>query len=156
VIDNLTFEIIKRIIADVGAMPGQTGKVGLTDSNLALAKRVVVQYDTATLEHNIYSGKLTLNDTHVMRGLLVDLSTDGHEYIFAFRMDDMPIHVLRADYLDPQESFFRIYNEEKWVMPNTQMKAKVLANFEQFVSWGLLWEECTETGDLYDLVITLI
>jgi len=171
-IDSLTFEIIKRVVADLGAVPGPDfGKVGLTDPGLLLAKTLTVRYDEKTnAEHSIYAGKLVFRDsskTSSMRGLLVNLTMDaseGHlnepyyEFLFVFRMDDMPIHTIKVVYDDPSESFIRIYNEDKdrWIRPSMYMKARILADFERIVSWGIMWEDCKEVSDLYDIAVKLV
>lgn len=159
-IDNLTFEIIKRVVADLGAVPSKEfGRVGLTDSGLLLSKTLTIKYDdSVTVEHDIYAGKLTLKDSAI-RGLLVNLTVeDAYEFLFVFRMDDMPIHSIRVVYDDPTESFIRIYSQDKdkWIRPSVYMKARILADFEQFVSWGIMWEDCKEVSDLYEIAVKLV
>jgi len=159
-IDNLTFEMIKRIVVDVGAVPDEAfGSRGLASFGLALQKTMSVKYDDGTeREHTIYSGKLKLEDSS-LRGLLVDLSADGdYEFLFLFRFDSMPMHAAKVVYGNPEDSFFRIYNDktENWMVPSIEMTAGLLASFEKFVSWGLLWDECKETSDLYDVAVNLV
>lgn len=159
-IDNLTFEIIKRITADVGAVPDKAiGTRGLASSALLLQKTLSVRYeDGKTYEHDIYSGKLTLGESE-LRGLLIDLSTDdAYEFLFMFRFDSMPIHAIRVIHSHPEDSFVRIYNSEKdtWIIPSLFMIARLLADFERFVSWGFLWDECKNTSDLYDVAVKLV
>ena len=48
-IDSLTFEMIKRIVADVGAVPDDFGLRGLTSEGLALQKTLSVRYDDGFL-----------------------------------------------------------------------------------------------------------
>jgi len=159
-IDNLTFEIIKRIVADVGAVPDKAvGTRGLASSDLLLQKTLSVRYeDGKSYEHDIYSGKLKLGES-VLKGLLIDLSVDGaYEFLFMFRFDSMPIHAIRVIHNHQDESFVRIYNDEKetWIVPSLYMVARLLADFERFVSWGCLWDECKSISDLYDVAVKLV
>ena len=160
-IDNLTFEIIKRIAADVGAVPDKKtlGTRGLASSELLLHKTLSVRYDGGkTLEHDIYSGKLQLGESE-LKGLLIDLTVDdSYEFLFMFRFDLMPIHSVRVIHDHPEDSFMRIYNSEKetWIVPSLYMIARLLADFERFVSWGFLWDECKDTSDLYDVAVKLV
>jgi len=158
--DNLTFETIKRITADVGAIPNDSfGIRGLTSEGLLLQKRLSVRYDDKeVLEHDIYSGKLQLEKSE-LRALLVNLTVDDeYEFLFVFRFDLMPIHVIRVIYGRPEDSFIRIYNDEKdtWIVPGVAMNAGLLVSFEKFVSWGLLWDECKNTSDLYNVAVKLV
>ena len=159
-IDSLTFEMIKRIVADVGAVPDEGfGTRGLASSGLTLQKTLSVRYeDGASFEHDIYSGKLQLDQSE-LRGLLVNLSLDDtYEFLFVFRFDAMPMHAIRVIYGSPEDSFIRIYNDEKetWIIPSVAMNAGLLASFEKFVSWGLLWDECKNTSDLYEIAVKLV
>ena len=159
-IDTLTYEIIKRIVTDVGAVPDKAfGSRGLASSDLLLQKTLSVRYeDGKKYEHNIYSGKIILGESE-LKGLLIDLSiNDSYEFLFVFRFDSMPIHAIRVIYNHQEDSFIRIYNSEKeiWITPSLYMAAKLLADFERFVSWGFLWDEYKNTSDLYDVAVTLV
>jgi len=158
--DNLSYEIIKRILADVGATSGKLfGKVGLTDTALKLDKQVVVRYDDRDRKHDVYSGKISLGDSSKIYGLLINLSIDGEsEFLFLFRMDNLPIHAVRVIYDNSADSFFKIYDSEKtvWREANIYAKARVLADFERLVSWGAMWEDYIDIKDLYDAAISLI
>lgn len=158
-IDNLTFEIIIRIIADVGAVPNASFGKGLTDPSLMLEKTLSLKYDNnITKSHALFSGKLDLGDSTI-RGLLIDLSIGKScEFLFMFRMDAMPIHAVKVLYDDPPESFIKIYREEtdSWIFPSMYMKAKMLSEFERIVAWGMLWDKCKETSDLYDVAKVLV
>lgn len=159
-IDNLTFEMIKRIVADIGAVPDEAfGTRGLAHSGLALQKTMSIRYDDgAEHEHSIYSGKLLLDQSE-LRGLLVDLTVDGmYEFLFLFRFQSMPVHAIKVVYGNPEDSFIRIYNDktENWIIPSVEMTAGLLASFEKFVSWGVLWDECKEVSDLYGIAVNLV
>ena len=164
-IDNLTFEIIKRIIADVGVIPNLDVSAdsklnrGLASSGLLLHKTLSVRYEDGTeYEHDIYSGKLEIEDS-ILKGLLVNLSIkDTDEFIFVFRFNTLPIHAIRVIYNSQEDSFIRIRsnNTEKWVVPSVYMIARLLSEFEQFVSWGHIWNECKDINDLYDVVVKLV
>jgi len=158
-IDNLTFEILKRVVANVGAAPDAFGIRGLADSNLALQKTISIRYDDGIeFDHSVHAGKLQIGE-HELRALLVNLSVDDiYEFLFVFRMGTMPIHAIKVVYNNTEESFIKIYHEEKdkWIVPSMHIKARLLSDFEQFVSWGLLWNECKEVSDLYKVVIILV
>ena len=159
-IDNLVFEMIKRIVADVGAVPDDAlGSRGLADAGLLLQKTMSVRYDDGERhEHNLYSGKLQLDQSE-LKALLVNLSVDGsYEFLLLFRFDSMPIHAIRVVYGSLADSFIRIYNDKKesWIVPSVEMIAGLLASFEKFVSWGLLWNECKEVSDLYTVAVKLV
>ena len=158
--DNLTFEIIKRIVTNVGAVPDEAfGTRGLASSDLLLSKTLSVKYDDGkSSEHDIYSGKLNIDETE-LRSLLVNLSIDQtHEFLFVFRYGSMPIHAIKVVYGSPEDSFIRIYHDEedKWILPSVYMKARLLGDFERFVSWGLLWNDCKENSDLYNIAVKLV
>ena len=160
IVDNLSKEIIRRIFADIGAAPGRMfGRVGLVDSSLRLAKSIIVRYDDMDRRHDVYAGQISLHPSN-LRGLFVNLTVDDdNEYLFIFRMDELPIHALRVVYdIDGDDCFFRVFEEEKgiWRDANMYMKARMLADFERMVSWGLLWEDCKETKDLYTVATELI
>lgn len=159
-IDNLSQEIIKRVLADVGVMPDMLGR-GLTDNALLLEKRMGVSYDDGIRYHDIYAGKLNLSDAE-MRGLIIDLSVENEpEFLFLFRVDALPIHAVRMTYNAPEVSihncFLRIQNLEKkhWYNPSVELLAKILAQFERIVSYGLLWDKCLEVSDLYEAAVKL-
>ncbi|KKN67661.1 hypothetical protein LCGC14_0459200 [marine sediment metagenome] len=160
IVDNLSKEVIKRIFADIGAVPGKLfGRVGLVDPALRLAKTITVRYDDMDRRHDVYAGQMPIKSS-TLRGLFVNLTVeDDHEYLFIFRMDELPIHALRAVYdADGDDDFFRIFEEEKgiWREANMYMKARLLADFERMVSWGLLWEDCEDVKDLYTVATELI
>lgn len=161
IVDNLSKEIIKRIFADIGASPGRMfGKVGLVDPSLKLAKTITVRYDDKDRQHDIYAGQMKIKESR-LRGLFVNLSVeDEYEYLFIFRMDELPIHAFRVVYdINSDDCFFRILEEEEkgiWRDATMYMKARVLADFERMVTWGLLWEDCKEVSDLYTVATGLI
>jgi hypothetical protein len=158
-IDNLSQEIIKRILADIGATPGMFGKVGLVDPLLKLAKTIKVRYDDRDRQHDIYAGQVIIGQSSKLRGLFIDLTVDMEpEYLFVFRMDELPIHALRAVYDSSNDCFFRVFDSENtiWKESSLYMKARILSDFERFVSWGLLWQDCHEIDDLYKAAIELI
>ena len=157
--DNLTYEMMKRILADVGAVPGKYfGTAGLVVPELLLQKTIKVRYDDKDREHNIYAGMLKIKESN-LRGILINLTVDTPEYIFIFRFDELPIHAVKVlfDEMD-LEAYCKVYNSEKeiWVESSAYMKAKLLSEFERFVSWGILWEDCKNIKDLYDVTSTLI
>lgn len=160
--DLLTTEIVKRIVADIGAVPGFVGRRGLTDTNFRLVKTIKIKYDDCDREHDVYSGKLTLKGESCIKGLLVDLTVDdSNEYLFMFRMDDLPIYAAQISYDPEQEegSFKKLNikdNNETWEPLGMFNKARMLADFERIVSWGLMWEDCKETQDLFDAAVKLI
>lgn len=159
-IDNLTKEIIKRILSDVGAVPEHFGERGLTDDNFSLAKKIAVQYEDGPEYHMMYSGQLKIGDS-VLRGLLTDLTVDSvAEYLFVFRVDDLPIHAIRMVYVPDvldTDCYIRIQKEEgTWFTPSVEIMAKMLVEFEKIVSYGLLWNDCTANSDLYDVAVSLI
>jgi hypothetical protein len=159
IIETLSKEIIKRIFADVGAVPGKMfGRTGLVDSKLKLAKTVTVRYDDVDRQHDVFAGQIIVGQSK-LRGLLINLTVDNDaEYLFLFRMDESPIHALRSVYYNEDDGFFRIFNKEAAVWREAPMyaKARILADFERMVSWGLLWEDCADVPDLYSSALELI
>ena len=156
--------IVRRIIADVGAAPNAVGKTGLTVSELLLNKVIKVNYDDGVHEHDVYSGKISIEST-VLKGLLVDLTIDIPEYLFVFRMDNMPIHAAKAlyDEIDLGETFLRVYYPDKekepsftWRDSGLYIKARMLSDFEKIVSYGFMWEDCKDIEDLYEAAVSLI
>jgi len=159
-IDNLTREIIKRILANVGAVPGFIGDNGLASKRFNLLKKISISYSDGTYHHDIYAGQLSIKEKK-LRGLLVDLTVeDDSEFLFIFQLDQLPIHVFRLvfnpDHLDT-DCYVKIQKQDKsWSVPDTHTMCMMLANFEKFVSYGLLWEDCKEVSDLYEVAVKLI
>ncbi len=166
--DILTREIIKRVIADVGAAPGMFGLRGLTDKGLRLVKTITVKYDDRDREHDLYAGKIAIKEGSYIKGLLVNLTVeDIDEYLFLFRMDELPIHAAQVSYDESYEegTFIKRLNEkiakdgetqEIWEPIGMFQKARLLGDFERIVSWGLLWEDCKEVSDLHAAAVKLI
>ena len=158
-IDKLTTEIVKRIFADVGVTPGKMfGKAGIVEPNFKLDKPLIVSYDDQDRSHDIYAGQLRLGSS-ILRGLLVNLTVeDDIEFLFVFQMDALPYHAMRVVYDDSGDCFLRIFDCEKelWRESSIYMKARILADFERIVSWGLLWENLENIQDLYDVITSLI
>ena len=159
IVDTLSKEIIKRIFADIGAVPSRLfGRVGLVDPALKLAKTITVRYDDKDRRHDIYAGQISIK-TSRLRGLLINLTVeDDPEYLFIFRMDELPVHALRVVYNDDDDCFFRIFDTDKsiWREANMYVKARVLADFERIVDAGLMWEDCKDIQDLYIVATELI
>ncbi|MDP2683498.1 MAG: hypothetical protein Q8P20_00420 [bacterium] len=159
IVDSLSKEIIKRIFADVGVVPGPMfGKVGLVEPRFKIAKTITVRYDDMDRAHDVYAGKMSLGES-TLRGVLVNLTVDYYpEFLCVFRMDELPIHAIKVVYDSSNDSFFKIFNNETkiWREANVYMKARMLADFEQIVSAGLLWQDCDNTEDLYTAIISLI
>lgn len=158
-IDNLSKEITKRILADIGVSPGKLfGKVGLTDPAFKLAGTVTVRYDDSDRRHDLYSGKLELGE-FILRGLLIDLTIDkDSEFLFVFRMDEMPIHAIKVVFDNTGDCFFKIFDSDKsvWREASMYLKARILADFERIVGWGILWKDCLENEDLYKAAVELV
>jgi hypothetical protein len=158
--DGLTAEISKRIMMDVGIVPNQDfGSLGISEKSFMLQRQLKVKYDDGVREHNIYYAKMKLADS-VLRGMLFNLSVDdSYEFLFVFRMDALPVYAIRWDVDDEFFNFIQMYKDEakSWVNTSVHMKATLLANFEQIVSYGVLWEDCTDDmSDLYDAALKLI
>lgn len=160
-ISNLTIEIIRRILADVGAVVGLSfGKAGLTESILKVAKPIEVDYDGETVNHDVFAGQLKIADS-VLFGLLVNLTYDDDpEFLFLFRLDNYPIHALHLIYNDEEydNCYFRKFDgeHEAWQDLSVYSQAKILSDFERFVSFGLLWEKSSNYQDLLEAAIKLI
>ena len=159
-IDNLTREIIRRMLANIGAAPGYVGDKGLANKNFNLLRKITVSYSDGTYHHDIYAGQLSLKEEK-MRGLLVDLTIDDDaEYLFVFQLGKLPAHVVRLVY-NPDEMdtdcYVKIQNPDgSWKVPDVHTLCMMLAQFEKFVSYGLLWEDCKEVSDLYEIAAKLI
>lgn len=157
--EELSRQIIRRILADVGAAPNTHG-VGLNDRNLLLTKTLKIEYDGGSVEHDMYVGQISINDSK-LKGLLIDLTVDdAPEFMFVFRMDALPIHAAKVlyDHIDLGETYLMIYNANKdsWLEAGMYFKARLLADFERIASMGFLWEDCSDYEDLYKAAIELI
>ena len=157
--DLLSYEICKRIFADIGVVPGDYfGKVGLVDQSLKLAKQMTVRYDDKDRAHDVYSAKLKINESE-LRAILIDLTVDSPEFIFIFRFDELPIHAMKIVFdMAAPNAYCKVYNAEKqiWYEASIHMKARLLVDFEKIVSWGFLWEDCKDINDLYETASELI
>lgn len=159
-INNLTIEIIRRILANVGAViTTNFGNAGITESNLKMDKLINVSYEGVNIGHSVYSGQLKINNSSI-KGCLVDLTNEGvSEFLFLFRMDDLPVYAIHMVYDEEfyEECYFRKYDYQNdlWQNLNIYSQAKILSDFERFVSFGFLWEEY-HTNDLYEILSKLI
>lgn len=159
--EELSRLMIRRILADVGASPEAPGKVGLMEPQLVLANTLTIKYDGGNIDHDIYAGQLSFQENNYLRGLLVDLTVDDiPEYLFVFRMNNLPIHAAKSLYeqVDLGETYLKVLQEESesWVEASIYFKARLLADFEKIVTHGLLWEDCSSHEDLYQAAIDLI
>jgi hypothetical protein len=157
--EELSRQIIRRILADVGAAP-KAPKVGLMDDSLLLAKTLKIKYDGGPIEHNMYVGQIRVNESR-LKGLMIDLTVDdAPEFLFVFRMDALPVHAAKTlyDHVDLGETYLMIYNAEKesWLEAGMYFKARLLADFERLASLGFLWEDCDDYEDLYKAAVELI
>lgn len=150
--DNLTIEIIKKILSNVGIVKEYFGK-GLTSKSFLLDKVVNISYDFGNVKHPVYAAQLKI-DSFSLRAIFIDLSIDSDEFIFAFRVGDHHPNVIY--YSQQDDSYIRIFDGDKIINPSFEMKAKILASFEKVVDYGVLWQDCLEIKDLYDLVIEKI
>lgn len=160
--DKLTTEIVKKILNNVGVTDNLSIQVGLMDKNLLLNESLKIQYDDEQILHDVYVGKIHLNENYI-KGLLVNLCIDNmHEYLFLFRMNKSLIHaayiIYNSNNIIESSGFLKIYDfkTENWIEATTIRKAKLLAEFEELVSLGFLWEDCLEYDDLYEAAIQLI
>lgn len=155
--EELSTLMIQRILANVGAVPNSPGVSGLMDKNLLLTRTIKVKYDNGNADHNMYVGAISLGKNKI-KGLLIDLSIDDSpEFMFVFRMDELPIHVAKVTYdkWDIGETYLRIYNSEKknWMEASIYFKARLLADFERLASHGYLWEDYEDYEDLYEAAV---
>ena len=157
--EELSRQIVRRILADVGAAPNGP-RVGLMDEGLLLAKTLKVKYEDGSVEHDMYVGQIVVNESRI-KGLMIDLTVDeAPEYLFVFRMDALPVHAAKVlyDQVDLGETYLMIYNAEKerWQEAGMYIKARLLADFERLASLGFLWEDCDDYEDLYKAAVGLI
>ncbi len=158
---NLTNEITKRILANVGATPGHLfGKAGLTDPTLKLDNQIKIECDGVITLHDIYGGSIDLGDVSI-RSILINLSIDNStEFLLLFRYSSLAISAIKYIFDDDEEfpGFIRVFNEsnDTWISSSMYMKATALAGFEKITSSGMLWERCEDIEDLYKASLTLI
>lgn len=159
----LTKEIINHIFINVGLSPTSFGKIGLSSKNLLTDRVVNMSYDDLEVAHPVYAGEIIIQDSKI-RGLAVDLTLeDCAEFCFVFRMDSYPLHGLRLtyngdhEYEDSDNGIFRIFNDknESWIEANIFTQGMALSGIEQIISYGLLWEPCTNIDDLYRAALIL-
>lgn len=158
--EELSRQIIRRILADVGAVPNAQKVSGLMDKNLLLAKTLKVKYEGGPVEHDMYVGQISVHKSK-LKGLLVDLTVDNvSEFLFVFRMDSLPVHAAKVlyEHVDLGETYLMIYNTDKesWLEAGMYFKARLLADFERLTSLGFLWEDCEDYEDLYKAAVELI
>lgn len=158
--EELSTLLIKRIIANVGGVPfnDRIPRRGLMESNLLLNNPIQIKYDTGIEDHDVYVGQIVLDveKNLFLKGLLVDLSIDDvNEFLFVFRLGNLPIHAAKSFYhnfdnSDFGENYLRIWDEEKnrWNEASLALKAKFLAEFETIVNYGFLWEDLNSYQEL--------
>lgn len=170
---SLSKEIIKRILADVGAVPSDFGKAGLTLPIFKLDKKFVIDYTDEEREQSygnlkeqfhMYAGEGSLPGIKI-RALLVDLRRDVYtdegpsgiyiEYALALRVDDKPIYALRLgfnSYEDRDNGDFFIQEGENWISPTILIKSLALVGMETIVDQGMIWNPLASYKDLYNAV----
>lgn len=159
---NLSREIIKQVLADVGVLPGSNfGKSGLTLPEFKLDKKLVVHYDDGQkAEFPLWAGIGSLSDTKVtgskVKVLLADVSDDVTEFALALRVDDKPIYALRLAFDNEDPGDFLLQQGENWIGASMLIKAWALVGMEMIVDQGVLWEPTTDYKDLYEAVSHLV
>ena len=155
---SLEREIIKRILSDVGVIPGSDfGKHGITQSDFKLDKKLTVRYDDGEQqEFPLWAGGGNLPGTKV-RALLADLSDDEvAEYALALRVNDRPIYALRLTYDNEDPGIFVLQEGQSWQAPIMLVKAWALVGMEMIVEQGMLWEPERSYQDLYEAISNLV
>ena len=156
---DLTKEIARQILVDVGAAPGTIfGKVGLAEKKCTSEREIIFEYDEGTIRHNTFAGKIKIGDA-LVRAFLVDLTDDGYEFLLVYRFDGNPIYSVTSSYgYDDDNSYIREYDMKKksWSPVGLQGQANMLIGFEKIASFGLLWEPTENIDDLYDAAVTLV
>lgn len=156
----MTFEreVIKRILADVGAIPGiEFGKSGLTLPLFKIEKEFLLSYEDGHQEKfPLWSGQGILSDNKI-RALLVDL-TDGEmvEYALAIRVNDKPIYALKLMYDNEDDGIFMLQESINWVIPSMLVKIWALLGMEMIIDQGMLWQPSMEYEDLSQALSHLI
>jgi hypothetical protein len=162
--DLLTREIILRVLADIGVfdISNRQTWAGLCEPEMKSSKNIKIQYDSEVILHDVYCGKLVLNDFY-MNGLFVDLGVTVNnkpinEILFLFQAKDKPIH---AVYFSEDMAFVKIYNTindkaAMWKIATIQLQSMMLSGFEQLCSLGVLWQPNNDVEPLYATAVNLI
>lgn len=155
---SLEREIIKRILSDVGVVPGSGfGRHGITQLDFKVDKKLAVRYDDGEQqEFPLWAGRGTLPDSKV-RALLADLSdNEVAEYALALRVNDKPIYAVRLTYDNEDPGLFVLQDGQNWQSPIMLVKAWALVGMEMIVEQGMLWEPERSYEDLYEAVSNLV
>ena len=156
--DNLTHEIVKRILNNIG-INLTSKKHGLYDFKYLLNKKIKVKYKDKIVEHDMYAGKISyVNFT--IKSLIIDMSIDSNtEYFLIYMVDNLPIVSIHHSFNEDRViSSIQIFDgkNSKWFNTNMYMKAQALSAFEQLTFNGMLWTECHEIDELYNASKILI
>lgn len=152
---TLEREIVKRILANVGVVPGPGfGKAGLTLLDFKLDKEFLVHYeDGHQQKFPLWSGYGTLSNSKI-RALLIDLTYDEMpEYALALRVDDKPIYALNITYDDDESCLFLLQEDTRWIIPSMLIKVWALLGTEMIADQGMSWQPSNNYDDLYQAVL---
>lgn len=149
---RLNREIIRHILADVGAVPGPSyGKFGIVNSNFLSKETLDFVFDEGiTVRSPVYFAELLVDNTSI-KAMFVDLSVSStqEEYMLIFQNGNNPIYGIRLAIFDEEDNgLFMIHSVDHWVDVSVTAKCRALVGFEMIVSHGLSWNYCQESAEL--------
>jgi|SRR5690606_26135448 len=112
--------------------------------------------DNNKYHEKIISAQTTIDES-VFKVAAVDISSNKTEYIVAFRMDDLPIYVVRLNYNDVHDygDFYTIVNDTIQKTHDID-KYQVIAGIQKLILLNSSWEICNQIDDLKQAIISII
>lgn len=155
--NNLTKELIKRIVGNLGIVIGNDfGKVGITTKEFVQTQLKTNNELGIEELTNFYCGKIELKETQdLLRIAFIELSED--EFIISIRMNELPIYIIYIDYIYNTEltNFFLINNTKKESVGIIN-QLQITIGIEQITQDGILWEPCNNYADLKDAILSSV
>jgi hypothetical protein len=153
----LTREIIRRILLNLGISINHFGKEGITTKEYIVDQLSIESEDNNKIQCNIYCGEANLN-TFKVRAAFLDLL--DHEYVLAFKADNMPMFGIKICLDDNEENeIFNISFEENkinWKNTSILIQAETLCGVEQITQLGICWDPCDNFKDLKEAIMSLV
>jgi hypothetical protein len=160
VTDNLTKEIARRILGDLGIVSHPNfGKRGITEKDFKSNKTIVAIHNDIEVTHSVFAGKISFSETSFLRALLLDLSLEKIEnsFILLLQKDKNPIYAISFTATEKEEKcLFFLSSGSGWKPASILIQSQALVGIESITDQGLSWSPCEEIDDLYQVSLSLI
>lgn len=158
--NQLTTEIIKRILGNLGIVPNNFGKVGITTKEFLKKETINLKDEISNnIDYiNLYAGEINISSTEKIKAACLNLSDNNiNEFILVFRMINLPIYGLKLIFDNIDCGLFLIADDNlKWSNTNILNQSQILTGIEHITQEGLIWNSSNDYLDLYQAIKNII